>query len=233
VSGPCRFRADSRPVWCDHGSVIARRTLDRAFWNLHARTWDDELARRERSDRIARLAPLLPSGGRVVDLGCGTGSYARDLAAAGFDVVGVDFAAAMLERARTDTEAEFVEADLDRELPFGDATFDGALCVYALQCVHDPHLFLAEAGRIVRPGGAFLAVVVAPGARPVRPRRARLGTYAFWLAKGAIARTNAVRRYTAAEARALLDAAGFAVVDERPATNGTELLARYEPNTAR
>ena len=215
------------------GSVIARGTLDRAFWNLHARTWDDRLAELERRERLARLAALLPAGGRVADLGCGTGSYARELAAAGFDVVGVDFAGAMLERARTDTEAEFVEADLDRELPFGEGTFDGVLCVYALQCVRDPRRFLAEVGRILRTGGTFLAVVVAPGARPVRPRGARLGPYAFWLAKGAIARTNAVRRYSATEARALVEAAGFVVVDERPATNATELLLRYEPKTAR
>jgi ubiquinone/menaquinone biosynthesis C-methylase UbiE len=214
--------------------VVAPPRVDRVFWNLHARTWDDDLSQAERAERVERIVAHVGADARAVDLGCGTGSYLAALAAHGVGVVGVDFAPAMLARARRQAPAaRLVEADLNDPLPFDDGDFDAALCVYAFQCVRDAPSFLGEVARILRPGGVFLAAVVAPGARPIRPRRLRPGAWTFWLAKQAIARTDSVRRYTPQHARSLLEHAGFTVLDERGARGATELLARYDPKTAR
>lgn len=88
--------------------------------------------------RIAREWPLLvetlgpPAGKRVLDLGCGTGEHARYLAARGFEVVGVDASASMIERASEEPvpgNLRFVEADLaDLEGAVAGA-FDGAICL--------------------------------------------------------------------------------------------------------
>jgi SAM-dependent methyltransferase len=64
---------------------------------------------------FGRLVDSLPaSGGRVLDLGCGAGiPVARDLAALGHAVVGVDGSAQQIVRARQNVpEATFIEADL-------------------------------------------------------------------------------------------------------------------------
>jgi SAM-dependent methyltransferase len=65
-----------------------------------------------------------PGSGRVLDLACGTGRHALELARRGFSVVGVDIARDLLDIAENDAaseslEASFLEADL-RELDFED-----------------------------------------------------------------------------------------------------------------
>ncbi|QPH55065.1 class I SAM-dependent methyltransferase [Pontivivens ytuae] len=74
---------------------------------------------------LNRLAALLPSGGHVLDLGCGSGvPIARWLMQRGFAVTGVDGAPEMLELARAHLpEAEWIEADM-RTLAL-DRRFDG------------------------------------------------------------------------------------------------------------
>ncbi|WP_299830100.1 class I SAM-dependent methyltransferase [uncultured Roseobacter sp.] len=74
---------------------------------------------------LARFAACLPSGGRVLDLGCGAGEpIARWFIAEGFRVTGVDFADAMLEIARSRwPEGDWRQGDM-RSFELGQ-TFDG------------------------------------------------------------------------------------------------------------
>src|SRR5438445_8376774 len=113
-----------------------RRRLERVFWSLHSATWDDletlPKFRDSMRERIMWLADLSRrSGERVLDLGCGTGIYCDAFSQAGFDVIGVDYAHAMLQRgveraqrALRARSVEFVNADANRMLPFLDASFD-------------------------------------------------------------------------------------------------------------
>ncbi|MEY9875208.1 SAM-dependent methyltransferase [Streptacidiphilus sp. MAP12-33] len=99
------------------------------------------------------------SGGRVLDLGCGTGHELAQLERDGFHAVGVDFSAAMVragrERLATDgCPARLAVADGAR-LPFADGTFDGCRIERVLQHVPDPVAVLREAHRTLRPGGAI------------------------------------------------------------------------------
>jgi ubiquinone/menaquinone biosynthesis C-methylase UbiE len=204
------------------------RVLSRAFWSLHARTWDDDLDDR-REARVSRLLTHAHPGERLVDLGCGTGAYARLVARRGLDVVGLDFAPAMLARARAQApQVRFVQANLNDPLPFEDGEFDHALCIAALQCVRDPHRFVAEVHRVLRPGGTFLLAVVAPAARSRRPAGRGAAQHAFWFAKLAASRTPAVRRYTLDELRVLLHNARFGVVDGESSSGLVEVLAHAE-----
>lgn len=80
------------------------------------------------------LERVLASGPsrRVLDLGCGTGEHSQRMAAAGFEVVGVDSSESMLEKAREEPLPEnlrFVLGDL-RDLGQGvEGSFGGALCL--------------------------------------------------------------------------------------------------------
>jgi len=82
----------------------------------------------DRRWRILAADAARPNGRRVLDIATGTGDLAIDLARAGArQVVGADFAAAMLVSARPKVGGSIplVLADAQR-LPFGDATFDAA-----------------------------------------------------------------------------------------------------------
>lgn len=102
------------------------------------------------------LLALLPRDLVVADLGCGTGDITLRLARHVRRVLAVDRSAAMLKAARRRVGAlpnvELHRADLEA-LPLDDACCDAALLVLALTYVPEPERVLAEAARILRPGG--------------------------------------------------------------------------------
>jgi SAM-dependent methyltransferase len=91
--------------------------------------------------------------GRVLDLGCGIGHSYHLLAPR--ESVGVDIEPAALAGQKRQT----VVADM-RGLPFGDDEFASVLSVHSLEHVPDPDRVLAEAARVLEPGGQ--AVFVTP-----------------------------------------------------------------------
>ncbi|MGC9467732.1 MAG: class I SAM-dependent methyltransferase [Anaerolineae bacterium] len=78
-------------------------------------------------DFLRRWLPAPPS--RVLDVGCGTGHYTGSLAAEGFDAVGVDLDAAMIDYARSHyREARFWVLDM-MDIARLDGPFDGVFCI--------------------------------------------------------------------------------------------------------
>lgn len=93
---------------------------------------------------------------RVLDLGCGAGDSVDLFRSANPDVrwVGADIADSAEVAARTRTDAEFVTFD-GRRLPFDDAAFELVFCKQVLEHVHHPYEIVAEAARVLEPGGHF------------------------------------------------------------------------------
>jgi ubiquinone/menaquinone biosynthesis C-methylase UbiE len=113
---------------------------------------------------LVRRALGLTSQGRAVDLGCGPGYLAVELAAQapGLRVTGIDLSPVMLNRARAHTQlagmearVEFKQADAQR-VPVPDHSYDLAVSSFALHHWADPVAVFNEVARIVRPGGSFL-----------------------------------------------------------------------------
>ena len=102
--------------------------------------------------------PLLRPGGRALDVGCGLGVEAGHLAAAGWQVAGVDLSQVALASAAGGANgAVFVRADV-RRLPFHQGCFDAALdrgCFHYLDPRDRPR-YADELRRVLRPGGRLL-----------------------------------------------------------------------------
>jgi SAM-dependent methyltransferase len=111
-------------------------------------TWQRHVA------AYSAAAELLPPG-RVLDLGCGVGHSFHLLAPR--ESVGLDVA----EEALVGQDRPTVVADM-RELPLPSASFDAVLSVQSLEHVPDPERVVAEARRVLAPGG--VAMFVTPNA---------------------------------------------------------------------
>lgn len=122
---------------------------------------------------LAVLLDWLPTEGRVLEAGCGSGDYVVALAARGYDVEGIELAADLVELVH--------ERHPDVPLGVGDALAidrpDGHYDAYVSLGVVEhrregPEPFLAEARRVLAPGGTLALTVPAFG--PIRRLRQRL-----------------------------------------------------------
>ncbi|MET9341607.1 class I SAM-dependent methyltransferase [Nonomuraea sp. NPDC003804] len=107
------------------------------------------------------------SGARILDVGCGAGHYAAELAARGAQVVGIEGSATLLRhaRARVNGHAELLLHDLEEPLGFAaDASFDGVLCALVYEHVRNRAQLLGELRRVLRPGGWLLVSTTHPTA---------------------------------------------------------------------
>jgi SAM-dependent methyltransferase len=94
---------------------------------------------------------------RVLDLGCRDGALTQAYAG-GNEIVGVDAdREALAEAEKLGIETRW--ADLDEPLPFEDESFDAVVAGELLEHLRDPRRVVAEVGRVLRPGGTFVASV--------------------------------------------------------------------------
>jgi len=106
---------------------------------------------------LVRRVPANP-GGDVLELACGTGQVTRRLRArleAHAKLVATDLSPAMIAYARAKLGDEAIawrQADA-QQLPFGDGLFGAVVCAFGFMFLPDRAKGLAEAHRVLRPGG--------------------------------------------------------------------------------
>ncbi|MFJ5832624.1 methyltransferase domain-containing protein [Streptomyces sp. NPDC093089] len=113
-----------------------------------------------RAEAAARaVLSLVPAGTRtLLDLACGTGLVTERLARPGLGVYGADAAHAMLRVAAERVPGRTVRADA-RRLPLPDASVDAVSAVWLLHLAPFAPEIVAEAARVLRPGGVLVATV--------------------------------------------------------------------------
>jgi SAM-dependent methyltransferase len=112
--------------------------------------------------KVRFVLDRLPDAGKVLEIGCGAGKVLRTAHAhkPRLELFGTDVTDPHVPA----TEFQFVRADATR-LPFPDASMDRVLVVDVLEHVPDPAALLAEAARVVAPGGRLVAFVPIEGER--------------------------------------------------------------------
>jgi SAM-dependent methyltransferase len=162
------------------------------YLDRHAELYDlfyrDKPYRDEAAFVAARLEERgVARGGRLLELACGTGRHALELAAAGYRVTATDISPDMLAVARRrphpgGAELQFVEADM-RSAALGEAAFDGAVCFFDSIGYVQTNDAIVETfrntRRLLRPGGVMIfefwhAAAMLRGFDPTRVRRWQL-----------------------------------------------------------
>ncbi len=139
------------------------KIYDATWGRLFAAVYDRGLkATEEAGLRRMRGEVLAAAGGRVVEIGAGTGVNLDLYPNAVEELVLVEPDPHMAKRLRarlaeSSRQASVVEAPAER-LPFEDASFDTAVATLVLCTVPDPAAALAEAARVLKPGGKLLFV---------------------------------------------------------------------------
>ena len=100
--------------------------------------------------------------GRVLEVGCGTGHWLRRLAERGIRVAGVDASSNMLDYARDQAPGAALAHATAEHLPWASAAFERVFCINALHHFEDKRRFLAEARRVLRPGGQLMTIGLDP-----------------------------------------------------------------------
>ena len=155
-------------------------------WDAHAAWWQDEFTEGADPEYVEQIMPLiasrLPTEGRVLDVGCGEGQVTRLAVEHGLLAVGLDPAGAQIDEAerrrrsravspamsaggeaavQSGGEAAYARGSL-LDLPVADASVDFVVASLVFEHVGDYRRGLAEAARVLVPGGRFLLLLNHP-----------------------------------------------------------------------
>lgn len=98
----------------------------------------------------------------VVEIGCGTGHWLAALAGRAQTVIGIDPSDRMLAGARSAAPHAFVLRGLAEHVPLRSESVDRVFAINALHHFADKVVFMAEARRVLRPGGALMTIQLDP-----------------------------------------------------------------------
>lgn len=140
-------------------------------WNKEAKWYDEHLRTEGEMHRqvvIPGVFKMLDpkKGEHVLDIACGQGQLAYDIANRGALVTGIDAAPSLIELAKKRVpKGKFYTADAKRMAPLKDEEFHAASCVLALQNIDDIGPVMLELARVLKKGGRAVLVINHPSFR--------------------------------------------------------------------
>ncbi len=143
-------------------------------WEGVAYWYDDYLKGEDTYQKKVILPNLLrllapQKGEHLLDLACGQGFFAGEVARLGARVTGADIAPELIEQAKKTVKNAHFYTTPASSLSFADAaSFDGGYCILALQNIEDLAAVCKELQRVLKKGARFIVVVNHPAFRVLR-----------------------------------------------------------------
>ena len=133
---------------------------EQAGWDTKAKYYDDHAGgiTREAVQSLLAVADI-KAGSKLLDVACGPGYVAGYATKQGAIAIGLDFAPGMVIEAKKNfPDTEFREGDAEK-LAIEDCSFDVVICAFGLLHLVDPDMAIAEAYRVLNPGGRYVFTV--------------------------------------------------------------------------
>lgn len=139
------------------------QTINNEFYEELAESWytafDHPIAllRAENAVRVPWIIEEIGKNKTVLDIGCGAGILTNALSKEGHKVHGIDLSPSSLEVAKKYDMTKKVSYQVAHaySLPYSNQIFDVVCAMDVLEHVEEPHLLIAEASRVLKPGGLF------------------------------------------------------------------------------
>jgi SAM-dependent methyltransferase len=100
-------------------------------------------------DEVKAISDAFEGGTRILDVGVGTGRFAKPISGLGLEVTGIDVSRRMMFKARAKGLDRLVQGDA-YELPFKDKSFDATMVIHVIHVVADWAKVMREIGRVTR-----------------------------------------------------------------------------------
>jgi ubiquinone/menaquinone biosynthesis C-methylase UbiE len=191
------------------------------------------ITERVEREAVGGLLAEVP-GARLLDAGCGDGTYAMEQTGRGRKVTALDLSLPMLTAGRrrqagAEGTVDWCQGDVTM-LPFADGCFDAVLAVTVLCVIGSPARAVGEMARVLRPGGALVL--------------AELGRRSWWSARRKVRgwlgfETARLTHWTFAELQRLVAGAGLTCTNVRgsvyypPCGLAARLSAGWDKSLAR
>lgn len=126
-----------------------------------------QIANCDQYELVSRFKKCLPGHEPILEAGCGSGRWVAWFIKQGWRATGLDWSAALCERAQHEIpDGQFVQGDM-RKMPFADESFGALVSLGAIEhALEGPMGLLREYHRVLRPGG--ILIITVPYLGPVR-----------------------------------------------------------------
>ena len=116
--------------------------------DLYDHHYDHHRGRSYHTHISSQLMRPLPRGGRLLDIGCGTGLFVEKFIKTGGTAVGLDISKKMISRARWRCPSSEFIIGTGEKIPFSDNSFEAISSLLAFSYVKDPNAMLSESYRV-------------------------------------------------------------------------------------
>lgn len=156
--------------------AITNYRLQKLYWNLHSKTWDNYLVDTEYQEEIENIVEIISSvkaekTPSILDIGCATGNYSIEFAKKCFTVTGLDYSPAMIEVAENKSfpkylkDIKYIVHDLNNPLPLENNKFDFVIAAHILHGISNNENCVKEIFRVLKPDGYLCLILKENGTK--------------------------------------------------------------------
>ncbi len=140
----------------------------------YVRFCDSEFGKTIMKQEAEYIYNELSKYGKILDVGCGIGSFEKNLPS--LNIIGLDVSEEMLEEARKRSDKTFIQGNVE-ELQFQDSIFDAVFTVTTLEFLDDYKKAVTEITRVTRPQGKIVVMMLNTKSEYFMENVKRLGDY--------------------------------------------------------